>query len=100
RNRASAKSRQAGDGDVGEPAAGVPPQLGNRATRYWRISREQEVQPSIVVIIAPGHGTVLNSRQEGDGNIGEPAAGIPPQLANWAACSRQSHNQEVQPSIV
>src|SRR5205823_1478239 len=67
----------------------VPPNLRDGAQRTG-IAGEQDVQPSIIVIISPGDGPSLNSGKTG-GNIGEPAAGITPHLRNF---SRGNAGQE------
>src|SRR4030095_12775490 len=84
-------TRQAGrdtGGHVAEPGGCVPPEVGTLSG--WKAfgvgcSREQEVQPAVVVIIAPRHGTLINSLQAGRDagrHVAEPAAGVPPQLDN------------------
>src|SRR6266540_7264653 len=56
-------SRQAGRAavrHVAEPAARLPPQLGTSCPNTT--PRDHEVQPAVVVIIAPGRGTAIRSR--------------------------------------
>src|SRR2546427_71551 len=94
-------SGQPGYGDIGEPAAGVPPQLGNRAARYWRISRNQEVQSAVVVVISPRHRTIGNCRETRDENLGKANGRVPEQLGygvRAAICG--SRDQEAESPIV
>ena len=59
-------------GTLANPLPVVPPQLGNpTGARSIGSSRDQELQPTVAVIIRPGHRTFGNPRQTGNGHIGK-----------------------------
>src|SRR6266446_68674 len=65
--------------DVDKSVAGIAPNLGAVAKRSKDRS-EQNVQSTVIVVIAPGNGPVINWWQSDAGVANESAAGVPPDL--------------------